>query len=151
MIINDSSFYNIPTGTGIYAKALRVWDGAPTYTFVDAQQLATSLKSLWSFLETFYTAPSPTTCDIPVPIGKELLDFQITGVCDILNRTNTLLADEMGLGKTIEALAVINVLKPARVLIICPNNLKLNWRKECEEWLIDARDIEIADTRIFLY
>ena len=151
MIIKDSTFYNIPTRAGTYVKALRVYDGAPTYIFVDAQQLGVSLKPLWSFLETFYTAPPPTTYDIPVPIGKELLDFQITGVCDILNRTNTLLADEMGLGKTIEALAVINVLKPARVLIICPNNLKLNWRKECEEWLVDARDIEIADTKIFLY
>lgn len=79
-----------------------------------------------------------------VPDGMELLPFQVEGVQRMYYMNNVLLADEMGLGKTIQVLAYINSTKPRRVLVICPNSVKLNWQREAETWLVDKYDMEVA-------
>ncbi len=52
-------------------------------------------------------------------------------------RGGVLLFDEMGLGKTMEAIAFVAKMRPPpkRVLVICPNTLKIEWKKAIETWL----------------
>jgi len=83
--------------------------------------------------------------DVPSPPGYEYLPFQRAAIAYALSRKNTLLADEMGLGKTIEALGVINAdPTAAKILIVCPASLKLNWVRECERWLVVERRVGVA-------
>lgn len=71
-----------------------------------------------------------------------LLPYQRDGIVKAIRKYNegskgVLLADEMGLGKTIQAIGIINELYPnhvARVLVVCPLSLRLNWLRELERW-----------------
>jgi SWI/SNF-related matrix-associated actin-dependent regulator of chromatin subfamily A-like protein 1 len=76
-----------------------------------------------------------TMTNIPCPTGLSYLPYQLEGIRFALARTSTLIADEMGLGKTVQAIGIINALKPRTVLIVCPASLKLNWRNELSRWL----------------
>lgn len=78
--------------------------------------------------------------EIPRPPGCEFLGFQKAGIQFVQQAfkrgTGALLADEMGIGKTIQTIGVINADSSIRkVLVVCPNTLKLNWRRELEKWL----------------
>ena len=66
--------------------------------------------------------------------GKTLspFDFQRLGVNWLLNTPRGILADEMGCGKTLQAIIAAVEKKAKKVLIVCPNTLKLNWKKEIE-------------------
>lgn len=81
--------------------------------------------------------------EIPLPEGRSLFPYQRAGVEIAAQRESVLIADEMGLGKTVQAIALINVLKPETALIICPATLKLNWQKECSRWLTDVRRVHV--------
>lgn len=73
--------------------------------------------------------------EIPAPAGLAYLNYQRAGIFYALNRRGTLLGDEMGLGKTVQAIGVVNMLpQAARVLIVCPASLRLNWRAEWRRW-----------------
>lgn len=78
---------------------------------------------------------------IPVPEGCNYLGYQKAGIkfgseCWAKN-IGCLIGDEMGLGKTIQGIGLIN-LHPEikKVIIICPNTLKLNWKRELSKWLV---------------
>lgn len=94
--------------------------------------------------------------DIPLPPGKELRAFQRAGVKYLSTLNSGLLADDMGLGKTIQAIALCNLLRPKKVLIICMSSARWNWIDEWRAWstldltvdlLIDggASDVEIIN------
>lgn len=72
--------------------------------------------------------------DIPIPEGLALLPYQKAGVAYALDRVGTLIGDEMGLGKTVQAIAIANVTKAKRILVICPSSLRLNWQREIGRW-----------------
>lgn len=89
--------------------------------------------------------------DIPCPEGLAYFGFQRAGIAYALARwqaepegAGVLIADEMGVGKTIQAVGLINVLEPEKVLVVCPASLKINWRREMEKWLVRKRWISIA-------
>jgi SNF2 family DNA or RNA helicase len=67
-----------------------------------------------------------------------LRPYQKTGVQFFLKNEHALLADEMGLGKTVQTAVSVNILfhnkKIDNALIICPTSLKLNWKKELQNW-----------------
>jgi SWI/SNF-related matrix-associated actin-dependent regulator 1 of chromatin subfamily A len=86
--------------------------------------------------------------DFSCPVGLSLLPFQRAGVAYALERNATLIADEMGVGKTIQALTVINA-DPTmrRSLIVCPENLRINWQRESAKWLMRNPTIAIAYAR----
>lgn len=86
-----------------------------------------------------------STFEVPAPDGFEYLPYQRAAVAYALARQNTLIADEMGLGKTIEALGLVNAdSETSRVLVVCPASLKLNWKRECERWLVRPLKVAIA-------
>jgi SNF2 family DNA or RNA helicase len=70
----------------------------------------------------------------PIP----LMPFQKRGVDWLLASPKRLLADDMGLGKTIQTIAGIDSLieenLAARILIIAPRSLLLNWMNEFKKW-----------------
>ncbi len=76
---------------------------------------------------------------IPLPNARRLFAYQRAGVAFMAARPNVLLADEMGLGKTVQAIALANLVLPAKTLIVCPASLKLNWRLEWERWSTSVR------------
>jgi SWI/SNF-related matrix-associated actin-dependent regulator 1 of chromatin subfamily A len=85
---------------------------------------------------------------IPAPEGLSYLPFQRAGIAYALSRDDVLLGDEMGLGKTVQLLGVVNATpKASKVLIVCPAYLKLNWRRECERWLVRPMTIGIATSK----
>lgn len=61
-----------------------------------------------------------------------LYPFQATGITWLAMKHGALLADEMGLGKTVQALGAIPA--QAGVVVVCPNSLKTNWRKEVRQF-----------------
>lgn len=85
------------------------------------------------------------TSNINVPAlgadaGCEYLEYQKAGVENICSgfqkSKSVLLADPMGVGKTMQAIgaAVYAGFDPARVLVICPASLRLNWAREIRKW-----------------
>ena len=92
----------------------------------------------------------PTTINFPKPSGKKYLPFQIDGIKWLTSRYHSLLADDMGLGKTIQAIGAINLLGLKKVLIVCPASVKLNWKRELAEWLVDkSLTVEVVNGRTY--
>lgn len=79
-------------------------------------------------------------------IGKELRPYQKVGANFMFSRSSSLLADEMGLGKTIQAIELINLLHPGRVLIVCPASVRQNWKEELRSWLNTPYSIEVIQS-----
>lgn len=76
--------------------------------------------------------------DVNIPgLNGTLFPFQAKGVSFLQARNGrALIADEMGLGKTVQALAWLQKNPKIRPAIIAvPASLKLNWKKEAEQWM----------------
>ena len=77
------------------------------------------------------------------PSNADLFPHQRAGVEFLKTAKRALLADEPGLGKTAQAIRALKKLKeegsdvfPA--LIVCPNTLKKNWKREFAKWWPDV-------------
>ena len=46
-----------------------------------------------------------------------------------------LVGDEMGLGKTSQGLGILKAANAFPAVIVCPASLKLNWKREAEQWI----------------
>tara|TARA_R110001583_G_scaffold3160_2_gene20672 strand:- start:4224 stop:6275 length:2052 start_codon:yes stop_codon:yes gene_type:complete len=88
------------------------------------------------------SATPAEVASIPMPDGTALLPYQAAGVAYAVKHPNSLIADEMGLGKTVQAIAVCNVTKPTKVLIIVPASLRINWQREWAKFT--TLDLEVA-------
>jgi SWI/SNF-related matrix-associated actin-dependent regulator of chromatin subfamily A-like protein 1 len=84
---------------------------------------------------------------IPAPDGFDYFGYQRAGIASAVVRPSLLIADEMGLGKTIQAIGAMNVLKPAKVLVICPASLKINWANEIKTWLVIPENVYILTSK----
>lgn len=96
----------------------------------------------------------------PAPDGLKYYPFQNAGIEFLLDKSNVLLADEMGLGKTPQVIGLINELNLKKILVVCPNIVKLNWKNELQRWLFNkelsisvvyAQEYNEADIMIINY
>jgi len=73
------------------------------------------------------------------PEGLDLYPFQKVAVAFAeMSEGRCLIGDEMGIGKTISAIGYAVIHPEARpVVVVCPANVKFNWRKELLKWLPD--------------
>jgi len=61
-------------------------------------------------------------------------DHQKEAITKLVSNKKYILADDMGLGKTSSAVMASINLKLKKVLIICPASLKVNWKREIENY-----------------
>ena len=123
------------------AIKLLEWADNDTKAFLEAEK-----KKRETSLEMSKKARS--NFSVPVPEGLNLYPFQLAGVEFMNQRDNTLLAEEMGIGKTIETIGYININNFNKIVIVCPNTLKLNWKNELEKWLIKDYKIHVAESNL---
>lgn len=83
--------------------------------------------------------------EVPCPDGQKFRPFQIAGIEYAHKRDATLIADQMGCGKSAEAIGIMNLEQPKKVLIVCPATLKINWQRELEKFSTMSYSIEIAE------
>ena len=80
--------------------------------------------------------------------GMKLLPYQKADVSKILQKKTILNGNETGLGKTVEMIFVAEALrkddKIKNILIVCPGNIKYQWRDEIRKFLSEA-DINLID------
>ena len=71
------------------------------------------------------------------PEGLQLYPFQKVAVAFAeMSKGRCLIGDEMGIGKTISAIGYAAINPQARpAIIVCPSNVKFNWKKEINKWL----------------
>ena len=58
------------------------------------------------------------------------------------SNVGVLIGDEMGLGKTSQGLGVLKATNSFPAVIVCPASLKLNWKREAEQW-IDGIQVKV--------
>jgi SNF2 family DNA or RNA helicase len=73
------------------------------------------------------------------PLNEDLFPHQRAGVKFLATARRALLADEPGLGKTAQAIRALKLLQESGTpifpaLIVCPNTLKKNWKREFDKW-----------------
>jgi superfamily II DNA or RNA helicase len=80
-------------------------------------------------------------------LRQKLYPYQKEGVLRALAQGRFLLGDDMGLGKTTQAIAWSEALLDSgaarRILVICPNSLKAQWRQEWE--LVSGRAVSVVE------
>ena len=95
--------------------------------------------------EEFYSFWVPKSQIVPTHTKKVKIDYtpfihrpplphQEIAIERLLTNEKYILADDMGLGKTTSAVIASIVQKSKKTLIICPASLKLNWKKEIENY-----------------
>lgn len=62
------------------------------------------------------------------------MDHQKPAIEHLLNNEMYILADDMGLGKTTSAVIASLVEGSKKILVICPASLKINWKREIENY-----------------
>jgi len=62
------------------------------------------------------------------------LEHQKEAIEKLISNKKFILADDMGLGKTTAAVIAAIVTKSKKILVICPASLKLNWKREIENY-----------------
>jgi len=149
----DKKFFEILTK--VKTLAWRQWD--PDTKEWKVRRSLETLKKLheWEFkfdveLQKWYESVFSNNInkDLDVPIDMSLYPFQKEGVAFIdLKNGRALIGDEMGLGKTCQAIGWTSLHPDKKpVLIICPSNVKLNWKREIKKCLPRAR-VELVEGR----
>lgn len=106
----------------VLGDGIRAWAGEERANRVDPSNLLRDLEQL------------------PDGEGDEdLFPHQRAGVKFLSTARRALLADEPGLGKTAQAIRALKKIQddggePFPALIVCPNTLKKNWKREFEKW-----------------
>jgi SWI/SNF-related matrix-associated actin-dependent regulator 1 of chromatin subfamily A len=74
--------------------------------------------------------------------GWRAFKHQEEGIEFLLKNKKCILADDMGLGKTYQSIVSAIESGAERVLIVCPSSLKINWKREVENFC-DEDDVSI--------
>ena len=74
--------------------------------------------------------------------GWRAFKHQEEGIEFLLKNKKCILADDMGLGKTLQSIVAALEVDAERVLIVCPSSLKINWKREIENFCEDVSIIK---------
>ena len=113
-------------------------------TFKDALEIGPGLAD-WAQNELVTrVTPANNLRDLEDAEGdQDLFPHQRAGVAFLATARRALLADEPGLGKTAQTIRALKKLKETEpvfpALIVCPNTLKKNWKREFGMWWPDVR------------
>ena len=75
----------------------------------------------------------------------KLRQYQKEGIQFLATRRYALLADDPGLGKTAQAIRALIETKAKNVLVICPAQVKYNWKREFDKWAPSVYSIGIIN------
>lgn len=84
-------------------------------------------------------------------------EHQKKAIIKLVSNKKYILADDMGLGKTSSAIMASISLKLKKVLIICPASLKVNWKREIENYsdspvgIVEGKKWEVGEYVIINY
>jgi SWI/SNF-related matrix-associated actin-dependent regulator 1 of chromatin subfamily A len=70
--------------------------------------------------------------------GWRAFKHQEDGITFLVKNKGCILADDMGLGKTYQSIVASLEAGAERVLIVCPSSLKINWKREIENFTDDV-------------
>ena len=108
----------------------------PFYREADESAQA-RLAPLWSKYEKSWAKESPNKYPVgpgAKAMGYEFMGYQNAGIDYALEQDHTIIGDGMGLGKTAEAIGVNNVRGAEHNLVLCPANVRKNWKREILNW-----------------
>ena len=74
------------------------------------------------------------TVDYNPFLHRPPMEHQKKAIEKLLGNDKFILADDMGLGKTTSAVIASIVKKSKKILVVCPASLKLNWKREIENY-----------------
>lgn len=74
--------------------------------------------------------------------GRVPFKHQEVGIKFLVKKPQSILADDMGLGKTYQSIVAALETGVEKVLIVCPANAKINWKREIMNF-VDEDDISI--------
>ena len=63
-------------------------------------------------------------------LGRKAFKHQEGGIKFLLSKKKCILADDMGLGKTFQSIVAALETRVEKVLVVCPANAKINWKRE---------------------
>lgn len=78
--------------------------------------------------------PPPPYLTAKLPLKIEPFDYQNEGIAYGLNKKRFILGDQPGLGKTLQSIGIVVGANQFPCLVICPNSLKENWKREWEKF-----------------
>ena len=113
---------------------LHLWE----YADLGAKSALAALRAEW---ELSGAKAAPPGFEVPVPEFCELMPFQKGGVYYAKDRANVLIGDAPGLGKTMQSIALANLRRAKRVLVICPANVRPQWQRQIKIWSTIERPI----------
>lgn len=82
----------------------------------------------------FEAIPPLPELDREIPLLLKPFPYQATGIAYLLQKRRALIGDQPGLGKTGQAIAAVFADQAFPCIVICPNTLKENWRREWALW-----------------
>ena len=78
-------------------------------------------------------------------LGRKAFKHQEEGIKFLLSKKKCILADDMGLGKTFQSIVAALETGAEKVLVVCPANAKINWKREICNF-IDEDEVSILKT-----
>lgn len=145
-IANDKLFIEVPEKVWVEKilaekeKSYHIWG-----KFFDDQEL----HHFW--LPKVAVIKDNTVKDVKIDFSKYShrppLEHQKESIQKLVENKKYILADDMGLGKTTSTIIASLETKSKKILIICPASLKINWKREIENYT--DRSIYICEGKNF--
>jgi SNF2 family DNA or RNA helicase len=98
-----------------------------------------ALTSFWVPRDQLISKPkSDVVVDFTEFSHRPPFEHQEEAIVKLVSNKKYILADDMGLGKTSSAIMASISCKAKKILIICPASLKVNWKREIENYSSDS-------------
>ena len=116
-------------------STLEVIKFALTYKLTVSPDLVPKLTETLEHITEMRRASESLNAEMEIPgIAIDLLPYQKAGVAYLKKVRKGILGDQPGLGKTAQAIATIASENQFPVIVVCPNTLKINWKREVQKF-----------------